>query len=69
MILIGDHQPAASVSGRHATWDVPVHLVTSSDALAKRFAVLGFTPGLMPKRPTLGAMSELTEILLQGLSL
>lgn len=69
MILVGDHQPAASVSGRDASWDVPVHLIMSDDALARRFTALGFTPGLVPKRRALGAMSDLTMLLLQGLSL
>ena len=69
MVLVGDHQPAASVSGRDASWDVPVHLVISDAALAKRFIALGFTPGLKPVRPALGPMSELTTLLLQGLNL
>lgn len=69
MILVGDHQPAASVSGQDASWDVPVHLITSNENLAQRFAALGFTPGLEPRRPTLGAMSELTRLLLRGLAL
>ena len=68
MILIGDHQPAASVSGRDASWDVPVHLITSDARLAERFIALGFTPGLTPTRPTLGAMSDLTTLLLQGMA-
>ena len=66
MIVVGDHQPAASVSGRNASWDVPVHLITSDAGLARRFEALGFTPGLVPRRPTLGAMSELTRVLLQA---
>ena len=69
MILIGDHQPAASVSGRNASWEVPVHLITSDAQLARRFADLGFTPGLEPKRPALGPMSELTGLLLGALNL
>lgn len=69
LILVGDHQPAASVSGRGASWDVPVHLITGNAELARRFVSLGFTPGLSPKRLPLGSMSVLTELLLQGLSL
>jgi hypothetical protein len=69
MILVGDHQPAASVSGQDATWDVPVHLITTDENLAQRFAALGFTPGLEPSRPALGAMSDLTRLLLRGLAL
>ena len=29
MILIGDHQPPAVVSGEGASWEVPVHVITS----------------------------------------
>ena len=29
MILIGDHQPAAAVSGKDAPWTVPVHVIAS----------------------------------------
>ncbi len=29
MIVIGDHQPAAAVSGEGASWDVPVHVIAS----------------------------------------
>ena len=68
MILVGDHQPAASVSGREASWDVPVHLITADAGLAARFIALGFTPGLTPRLPTLGAMSDLTALLLQGMA-
>ena len=69
MILVGDHQPAASVAGQDASWDVPVHLITSDAGLADRFTALGFTPGITPRRPALGAMSDLTRLLLQALSL
>ena len=40
MILLGDHQPAAAVSGEGAPWDVPVHVIASRpqilDALTRR---------------------------------
>ena len=32
MIVIGDHQPPAGVSGEGASWDVPVHVITSRRA-------------------------------------
>jgi hypothetical protein len=67
MIVIGDHQPAASVSGRDARWDVPVHLVTSDPMLADRFLKAGLTPGMEPRGASFGAMSELTKLLLRAL--
>ena len=67
MIVIGDHQPAASVSGRDARWDVPMHLITSDPALADRFLDAGLTSGMEPRGATFGAMSELTKLLLRAL--
>ncbi len=66
-LLVGDHQPAASVSGEGASWDVPVHVVTQDPALVARFVALGFTPGLVPRREPLGGMHDLTAMLLKAL--
>jgi hypothetical protein len=64
MILLGDHQPPALVSGEGAPWEVPVHIITSNPAILDRLTAEGFTPGLTPARPTLGAMSALLPKLL-----
>jgi hypothetical protein len=66
MIVIGDHQPAAAVSGEGAPWDVPVHIVSSRPALTARLVARGFTPGLTPTRPRLASMSGLLPILLDA---
>jgi sulfatase-like protein len=66
MILIGDHQPAAAVSGEHAPWDVPVHVVTDRSEVLERLKQHGFRPGLTPIRPTLGPMHLLTPVLLEA---
>lgn len=66
LILVGDHQPMRSVSGSGASWDVPVHVISSSAALLERFVARGFRPGLEPRLPALGGMHELTPILLQA---
>jgi hypothetical protein len=66
MLWVGDHQPASSVTGEGASWDVPVHLITRDPALLERFVALGFRPGLVPQRPTLGGLHELTALLLQA---
>ena len=63
-IVIGDHQPMASVSGAGASWDVPVHIISADTQLLKRFEALGFTPGLLPMRPSTAGMHELTPVLL-----
>ncbi len=66
MLLVGDHQPAASVSGEGASWDVPVHVITRDPELLARFVALGFRPGLTPQRPSLGGMHDLTGIILKA---
>ncbi len=66
LLLVGDHQPAASVSGEGASWEVPVHIVTRDPALLARFVALGFRPGLEPQRPALGGMHDLTALLLRA---
>lgn len=66
LILIGDHQPAGSVTGPGAPWDVPVHVVTADAGLLERLEALGFRPGLEPQRPVLGPTHRLTRILLDA---
>lgn len=64
-IVIGDHQPMASVSGRNASWDVPVHVISSDRQLIERFEAAGFSRGLSPP-PQVSTlrMSALTPVLL-----
>ncbi len=64
LIVVGDHQPPGGLAGRGATWDVPVHVIASDPSLLHRFQAQGFTPGLQPDGPALGAMHELTRVLL-----
>ena len=64
MILIGDHQPPAAVSGKDAPWTVPIHVVTSELHIVERLLAQGFRPGLTPSRPSLGEMHQLVPILL-----
>lgn len=65
LVILGDHQPVASVSGDGASWDVPVHIVSRDAALLERLVKQGFKPGLMPQqRQALGGQHDLTRILL-----
>ncbi|TNF62165.1 MAG: hypothetical protein EP306_04255 [Burkholderiales bacterium] len=66
MLWVGDHQPAASVSGEGASWDVPVHIVTRDPALLERFVALGFRHGIEPSRPALGGLHDLNALLLRA---
>jgi phosphatidylglycerophosphate synthase len=64
-IVIGDHQPLAAVSGAGASWDVPVHVISDDEALLQRLREAGFVSGLLPGPRTLGAMHELTDLLVR----
>lgn len=66
MILIGDHQPPAAVSGEGAPWEVPVHIITSRGDVLERLSARGFRHGLAPARPTLARMHGLLPILLDA---
>lgn len=67
LVLVGDHQPPALVSGAGASWDVPVHVVASRDALIDRLVDgHGFAPGLPPRRPAVARMDGLLPILLDA---
>ena len=68
MILLGDHQPAAAVSGKGAPWDVPVHVIASRPQILDRLRAHGFRRGLTPARPALGRMHALLPILLDAFS-
>lgn len=63
LIVLGDHQPAANVTGRDARWDVPVH-VLAPPAIAARLREAGFTEGMTPQAPVLGPMHALGPVLL-----
>ena len=67
LVLVGDHQPPALVSGAGASWDVPVHVVASRDALIDRLVDgHGFAPGLAPRRPAVARMDGLLPVLLDA---
>lgn len=63
VILVGDHQPVAAISGVGAGHEVPVHVISDDASLLARFEQRGFVPGLGPMLPSLGAMHELTGLL------
>lgn len=64
LVLIGDHQPAAAVAGEGASWDVPVHVVTSRPGVLEALTARGFQAGATPPRPTLGPLHDLLPTLL-----
>ncbi len=66
MILIGDHQPPAMVSGEGAPWDVPIHVITSRRTVLDRLRQRGFATGLTPRRPAVAKMHAVTPVLLDA---
>lgn len=64
-IVLGDHQPAASVSGPGAPWEVPVHVFSEDPALLSAFEAEGFRPGLEAGLPALGGLHDFTALLLR----
>jgi len=66
MVVLGDHQPPAAVSGERASWDVPVHVIASRGAVLDRLRAGGFQTGLTPVRPAIGRMHALLPRLLQA---
>ena len=66
LIVLGDHQPAANVSGEGAPWDVPVHIISKRRAILEDLTRHGFRSGLTPVRPDVGKMNELASWLLEA---
>jgi hypothetical protein len=68
IVLLGDHQPPALVSGEGAPWDVPVHVVANRRDVLDRLEARGFRRGLTPSRPDLSKMHALLPVLLDAFS-
>lgn len=64
VLVLGDHQPPAVVTGPGARWDVPVHVFAHSAAALDRFLAAGFVPGLTPPPRPIGGTASLTQLLL-----
>jgi hypothetical protein len=68
LIVIGDHQPPAAVSGPGARWEVPLHIMTSRPSVLNGLRARGFNDGLTPSGLAVGGMAELLPILLEAFS-
>lgn len=66
LIVLGDHQPPALVSGEGQPWDVPVHVIAAQRDILDRLRVLGFSDGLDPSGDRIAKMHELLPILLDA---
>ena len=52
MLVLGDHQPNAAVSGNNASHDVPVSLIAHDPAVLRQIEGWGWTAGLQPETST-----------------
>lgn len=68
VILIGDHQPAATVSGENASWDVPVHVITRNPDIIASLKSRGFVDGATPADRPISRMNALSQTLLDAFS-
>jgi hypothetical protein len=66
IVLLGDHQPPALVSGEGAPWDVPVHVIASRRDVLDQLLAKGFRHGLVPSRPDVSKMNRLLPVLLDA---
>jgi hypothetical protein len=68
LVLLGDHQPPAGVTGPGARWDVPVHLIASRPEVVVALLDAGFVSGveLGARQPAVGSMRDLTGLLLNA---
>jgi hypothetical protein len=48
VILLGDHQPPAFISGDKQPWTVPIHVLAKDPDLLAPFTAQGYTPGVFP---------------------
>jgi len=68
MVVLGDHQAAASVSGTHASWDVPVHVLAPPGPILDALLKDGFVAGMTPQGAALMPMNQLSPRLLAAFS-
>jgi hypothetical protein len=67
LVLFGDHQPAASVTGAGARWDVPVHVITRRAEVTSALRAAGFVAGVdLTSAARAGTLADLTSVLLEA---
>jgi len=66
LVLLGDHQPPASVAGEGVRWDVPVHVIARRPELIAGLERAGFAAGMQPASEAIGPMEVLPALLFGG---
>ncbi len=67
LVVLGDHQPPAVVSGPGASWQVPVHVISDRSGVAATLLAAGFVRGLDPAPRRISKLNELAPLLLRAL--
>ncbi|WP_250954291.1 sulfatase-like hydrolase/transferase [Rhizobium sp. CG5] len=68
-VVLGDHQPAALVTGPDASRAVPIHIVSRDAALVEGFVTEGFATGMIPDPAAPEpSMADMRESLIRGFS-
>ena len=65
VVILGDHQPPAFISGTAQAWTVPIYVLSKDPDLVAPFRALGYAPGAVPeqKPPYRGMESFLADFL------
>jgi hypothetical protein len=64
-VILGDHQPAAIITGPNASRAVPIHVVSADRELVARFEREGFFTGMLPETQTREwPMNEMRQVLI-----
>lgn len=50
VVVVGDHQPPALLTGENQPWTVPIHLLSRNPARLAPFRTEGYRPGLIPDK-------------------
>ena len=67
VIVAGDHQPGAVVSGKDASWNSPVHIFSQDKELLHSLKGMGFATGMDPRKAMFGRMHRVNEALLKAM--
>jgi hypothetical protein len=51
IVVLGDHQPNVQITGKQASWSVPIHVISRNRNHLQAFLNRGYTPGLIPTQP------------------
>jgi hypothetical protein len=69
VIILGDHQPPAFISGETQPWTVPIYVLSKDPDLLAPFAALGYQPGAVPEqKPPYRGMESFLGDFLDGFS-